>query len=229
MVFAEATRRGEIPCELFGVDLWQGDEHTGLYDGDEIYQSLRQRVAGYGNVHLIKADFKDARKNFPDGSIDLLHIDGLHTYEAVKGNFETYLSAMSRSGVVLFHDTQVRKDTFGVWRLWAELRDRYPSFEFEHGYGLGVLLVGKDIPERFVGLCVYLNADRRNAALYRELMAYASEEKARTAVERERMTGEVEAANRERDAYLSSLSFRVGFYVVHPWKLAGALLRRISH
>ena len=31
-------------------------------------------------------------------------------------------------------------------RLWAELRGRYPHFEFTHGHGLGIIGVGEDLP-----------------------------------------------------------------------------------
>jgi hypothetical protein len=83
--------------------------------------------------------FADALNHFDNESIDLLHIDGLHTYDAVKEDFTTWYPKVKPGGVILFHDVYARMMDFGAWKYWQEIAKEYPSFEFRHGFGLGVL------------------------------------------------------------------------------------------
>ena len=96
---------------------------------------FHERYRGFST--LLRMTFDEAAATFTGKCIDLLHIDGLHTYEAVRHNYETWLPLLSDNAIVLFHDVNVRERGFGVWRLWSELRARHPGFEFLHGSGLG--------------------------------------------------------------------------------------------
>lgn len=141
--FCQAIKDDSINCKAYAVDHWKGDEHAGFYE-----RNVYDYVSEINHLHfedfstLLKMSFDEASKGIENNSIDLLHIDGMHTYEAVNHDFQTWLPKMSSSGVVLFHDTQVKKDDFAVWKLFSELKNQYPSFEFMHGCGLGILCVG---------------------------------------------------------------------------------------
>jgi hypothetical protein len=131
------------PCECVGIDTWEGDSHTKSYD-ETVFEDFRYLLkTHYPHVgHFVRGYFDDAARCFEDNSIDLLHIDGLHTYEAVKRDFETWLPKMTDRGVIMFHDTTEYEGDFGVWRLWREVEEKYPSWNSLHTHGLGIAYVG---------------------------------------------------------------------------------------
>jgi hypothetical protein len=141
----QAVSYRQLPTKCFAVDTWKGDPSIGAYDGDTMLDELRRyHDPNYGAFStLMRMSFDSALSHFADASIDLLHIDGCHTYEAAHHDFETWLPKLSNRGVVILHDTAERREGFGVWKLWAEISGRNPSFSFEHSHGLGMLLVGK--------------------------------------------------------------------------------------
>ena len=139
--FCTAVSESDLPTKCFAVDTWKGDEHAGSYD-EGIFIKVNTHNQDYfaGFSRLLRMTFDEAISYFSNETIDLLHIDGLHTYEAVLHDFENWLPKLAPGAVVLFHDTNVRERNFGVWKLWEELKKRYPdNMEFFHSHGLGVL------------------------------------------------------------------------------------------
>lgn len=153
--FCQSVQRSGLGTQCFAVDSWAGDDHAGAYS-EEVYEELRAfhdpRFGGFSR--MIRKTFDDAVGDFADGSIDLLHIDGFHSYEAVSHDFHTWNPKLSDRAVVLFHDTNVRERGFGVWKFWDEIRgEGLGSFEFLHAFGLGVLVLGSNAPEALRQFC----------------------------------------------------------------------------
>jgi len=142
--FCQAVQELETPTRCYAIDTWQGDPQTGLY-GPEVLAELRlYHNSRYGTFsQLVQSTFDAAVEQFADRSIDLLHIDGCHTYDAVKHDFDTWYPKLSDTAIVLFHDTNVGETGYEVRRLWQEICADHPHFEFFHGNGLGVLVIAK--------------------------------------------------------------------------------------
>ncbi len=86
--------------------------------------------------------------------IDLLFIDGDHSYEGVKKDFELYKSSVSKNGIIAFHDivpdsfsrTGIKTSSYvgEVPKFWNEIKKNYNYKEFiesddQDGCGIGII------------------------------------------------------------------------------------------
>lgn len=100
---------------VYGVDWFQGDIHAGHRNTYPIvmeqYNSLKNEY-GISNIEFIKSDFNDLAKIW-DKQINILHIDGLHTYDAVKTDFDTWSKFTDENSIILFHDIESFPESVG--------------------------------------------------------------------------------------------------------------------
>lgn len=205
--FCQSVLEQGLSTKAYAVDTWQGDVHAGQY-GDDIYAEVNaHNQEHYASMsRLMRMTFDDALSYFADHSIDLLHIDGLHTYEAVRHDFETWLPKLAPGAIVLFHDTNVRERDFGVWQLWEELQVKYKhNLEFVHSNGLGVLQINDPQNQRTLP---WLGAAARDKT---QLISYFAALGARE-LERYELNLVYKPLSKiivERDAQIASLSKQV--------------------
>jgi len=103
-------------------------------------------------LHLLRVDShlpatRDRLKAaLPPEGIDFLFIDGDHTYEGVKADFEMYSPLVRCGGLVAFHDicTHPPEAKCDVDKFWREIRTKFKAWEYVENpiqgfYGIGVL------------------------------------------------------------------------------------------
>lgn len=113
------------------------------------FASDRQKIT------CLKADSHDltaidkARKWLNGGAFDFLFIDGDHTFESVRRDYDYYAPFVRRGGLIAFHDIaeDARGRTGGVPALWKILKSEHPESFTEivenhdqNGFGIGVLV-----------------------------------------------------------------------------------------
>jgi predicted O-methyltransferase YrrM len=86
------------------------------------------------------------RRQLAGRPLDLLFIDGDHSYDGVKKDFEMFSPLVPPTGIIGFHDIVDGPEIYvgGVPRFWRELKQTRPHLEFvkswqQGGWGIGVL------------------------------------------------------------------------------------------
>ena len=144
--FCQSVKDNNLDTKIRAVDMWSGD--IGAPDtGEEVFALVNKIKDTYFlnlDIKLYQMRFDDALPDFEDGSIDILHIDGGHTFEDVDHDLKTWLPKLSEDGIILFHDVYSDIDD-GSCVHWRETKKKYSNFfDFEHSCGLGILFPKSD-------------------------------------------------------------------------------------
>ncbi len=96
---AASFLKGHLHC----IDTWRNDAMTEL--GQETHADFHKHTYPYR--HLITAHrgySNDAAANTPD-NVDLVFIDGDHSYKSTKSDLENYAPKLRTGGTLILHDT----------------------------------------------------------------------------------------------------------------------------
>ena len=210
--FCQAVKDARYDANLYAVDTWRDDEHAGLYD-DNVFKEVTEitkKYYGCLKIKLLRKNFDEAANEFESNSIDLLHIDGLHTYTAVKHDFDTWFPKVKKDGIILLHDIFISRDDFGVYKFWEELKSEYKTIEFYQSYGLGVLF--------------------KDGARYQTLIDSEREWQIRySCIAEDKKSEAIGKYFTSRDAQIAALYNSTIWRITRPLRIVGQHLKRFRH
>ena len=144
------ARIADPHANLISLDL-PGGSFGGGYGKHKI--TLYRSFAGPNQkIHLLRADSHQeatvdkVEKILDNSKLDFLFIDGDHSYEGAKKDFETYTRLVKKGGIAAFHDITPHPSATGcrVHDFWKEIRQAFRTEEFVEDWdqgrgGIGVI------------------------------------------------------------------------------------------
>lgn len=137
-------------CSIISIDLAQG-RFGGGYPVWRI-PLYRSFASAEQKIHLIRTSshrntaLKRVKEIIGERLIDFLYIDGDHSYEGVKKDFQMYSPFVKKGGLIAFHDITVIPSEPGceVHKFWEEIKPSYGHSEIindkkQAGGGIGIL------------------------------------------------------------------------------------------
>lgn len=134
-VIAEAKKRYNKEWRFSAIDSWK--QKNGKEACEHVLKQMQKHSWDF-NLWTSDSLVAAANYNLP---IDLLHIDGQHTYEAVKADCEAWMPKVKKGGFVCFDDFG-HPGFDGVKKAAMEYVHKNPNYTFWGLYGdkLGVYL-----------------------------------------------------------------------------------------
>jgi len=114
----------------------------------ESFAKSRQRVYLLRGDSHDSATFRNVKRILGACQLDFLYIDGDHSYEGVKKDFEMHSPLVRKGGIIAFHDIVPHSSESGceVSRFWNQVKDSYKQLEIvkdqnQKRAGIGLLFI----------------------------------------------------------------------------------------
>ena len=144
----QALDKLDSDAHCHGIDSWAETENG------QIPEAVRNHNADqFGDFsRLVQADPREAVRRFPDGSIDLLHVDTDIDQSLLDSLTHDWTRKLSRRGVVLLHGVDTRFAEGPARTFLERIVGAYPTIRLEGGEGLMAVLYGPERAARLVKL-----------------------------------------------------------------------------
>jgi predicted O-methyltransferase YrrM len=144
------TRVSEPDALIVSIDLTIAPHTAALR---ERFARPGQRLVSIaGDSHSEEETAAELERLLAGEKLDVLFIDGDHSYEGIRADFERYAPLVREGGIIALHDIN---EDFGadspsisgdVPRFWRELKERHRTEELiadpeQDGYGIGIVYV----------------------------------------------------------------------------------------
>lgn len=140
----------EVGCDKgYSLEIWTNMFPDALIVGLELRSDgIDSEVSERENIIIVGEDshspeaVQTINGLFDRFPVDFLFIDGDHTYDSVKKDYELYSQFVRKGGIIAFHDVVIQdNDTVDVYKLWPQITDFQSSFVIsEGGTGVGVIV-----------------------------------------------------------------------------------------
>jgi hypothetical protein len=141
------NQMGQVDFVDAGFDLDNPDDKSKHWGGTGFWKKNNPEehfgkfaLNNYIETHIMTTS--DFKKKFPQRKWSYIHLDGDHSYQGVKKDFNSFWNSLNRGCFLAFHDIHTQSDEnfeYGVNKFWRQLKKKHSTFEFDGKYGLGIL------------------------------------------------------------------------------------------
>jgi predicted O-methyltransferase YrrM len=107
----------------YGIDLFEDSFYNDKLIMNNIYKNLQKLNKNNNNISLFKGNSQseNVMKKLSGNKFDIIFIDGDHSYDGVKKDFEIYYNLLSDNGIMIFDDYNKSNNNKGVYKLINEI------------------------------------------------------------------------------------------------------------